>query len=157
MSNSFAIPRTVARQGPLSMAGSQARIREWVAISFSRRSSQPRDQSNSSLLHLLHWRVDSLPLNHQGSDNSIYLHLKRMYVYMLVGPQKLLEVCLWRDLAFEGGELRGEKQRLVFHFIPYACITFLTKKHNLSFSFNRPKAIGKVLIGRNEERAFQVD
>ena len=41
---------------------SQARILEWVSIS-SRGSSQPRDPS----LSLLHWQVDSLPLNHQGS------------------------------------------------------------------------------------------
>ena len=36
-----------------------ARILEWVAISFSRRSSRPRDLG---LLNLLHWQVDSLPL-----------------------------------------------------------------------------------------------
>ena len=47
---------------------------------------------------------------------------------MLIDPHKLLEVCLWSELAFEGEELRGEKQRLVFHFIPYACITFLTNR-----------------------------
>ena len=34
----------------------QGRILEWVAISYSRGSSQSRD------LHLLHWEVDSLPL-----------------------------------------------------------------------------------------------
>ena len=34
---------------------SQARVLEWVAISFSRGSSQPRDQT-----HLLHWQVGSL-------------------------------------------------------------------------------------------------
>ena len=39
----------------------QARILEWVAISFSRGSSQPRDQT-----HPLHWQVDSLPLCHLG-------------------------------------------------------------------------------------------
>ena len=35
----------------------QARILEWVAISFSRG------------LHLLHWQVDSLPLSHLGSPS----------------------------------------------------------------------------------------
>ena len=34
---------TVARQAPLSMGILQARILEWVGISFSRGSSQPRD------------------------------------------------------------------------------------------------------------------
>ena len=36
----------------------QARILEWVVISFSRGSN----------LHLLHWQVASLPLSHQGSS-----------------------------------------------------------------------------------------
>ena len=42
----------------------QARILEWVAISYARGSSQPRDQR---LLCLLCWQVDSLPLHHLGS------------------------------------------------------------------------------------------
>ena len=36
---------TVVRQAPLSMGILQARILEWVAISFSRRSSCPGDQT----------------------------------------------------------------------------------------------------------------
>ena len=36
-------PWTVALQAPLSMGIPQARILEWVAISFSRGSSQPRN------------------------------------------------------------------------------------------------------------------
>ena len=45
----------------------QARILEWLAISYSRGSSWPRDwmQDARCLLHLLHWQVDSLPLSHQ--------------------------------------------------------------------------------------------
>ena len=39
----FAILWTVVFQAPLSMGISQARILEWVAISCSRGSSQPRD------------------------------------------------------------------------------------------------------------------
>ena len=38
---------------------SQARILEWVAVSYSK-------GSNLSLLHLLHWQADSLPLQHPG-------------------------------------------------------------------------------------------
>ena len=37
----------------------QARILEWVAISFSRGFFQPRDQT---VLCLLHWQAGSLPL-----------------------------------------------------------------------------------------------
>ena len=42
---------------------SQARIPEWVAISFSRGIFQ----TQKSKPHLLHWQAGSLPLNHQGS------------------------------------------------------------------------------------------
>ena len=46
----FATPWTVARQAPLSLGILQARILEWVAISFSMGSSQPRDQTCVSLI-----------------------------------------------------------------------------------------------------------
>ena len=45
MSDSFETPQTVAHQAPVSMGILQARILEWVAFSFSRGSSQPRDQT----------------------------------------------------------------------------------------------------------------
>ena len=38
----------------------QPRILEWVAISFSRGPSQPRDQTHVSCL--LHWQTGSLPI-----------------------------------------------------------------------------------------------
>ena len=44
----------------------QARIREWVAISFSRGSSKPRTESESAVSTAL--QAYSLPLNHQGSQ-----------------------------------------------------------------------------------------
>ena len=47
MSNSM-IPWTVAPQDPLSMGILQARILEWVAMPFSRESSQPRDATQVS-------------------------------------------------------------------------------------------------------------
>ena len=45
----------------------QARILEWVAISFSRGSSRPRVRTHC-LLHFLHYQADSLPLSHWGSS-----------------------------------------------------------------------------------------
>ena len=51
-------PWTVAHQAPLSMGFFQARILEWVVISFSRRSSQPRDRTHVSCIGsgiLYHW------------------------------------------------------------------------------------------------------
>ena len=41
---------TVARQALLSMEFSQARILEWVAISYSGGSSQPRDRAQISCI-----------------------------------------------------------------------------------------------------------
>ena len=47
---------------PGSPGISQARTLEWVAISFSRGSSQSRDWTHI----FLHWQADSLPLSPQG-------------------------------------------------------------------------------------------
>ena len=55
---------TVAHQAPLSMGILQARILEWVAISSSRGSSQPRIQ---------HWRQILYRLRHQGSPRSVLI------------------------------------------------------------------------------------
>ena len=41
----------------------QARILEWVTISFSKGSSN---------LHLLYWQADSLPLSHQEVHHTKY-------------------------------------------------------------------------------------
>ena len=55
--NLVAAPSTVARQAPLSIGILQARMLEWVAIPFSRGSSQPRDQGHISYIE----GSDSLP------------------------------------------------------------------------------------------------
>ena len=49
----------------------RARILEWVAISFSRRSSQPRDWTHISW-HLLHWPMGSLPVTPPGKLRKEY-------------------------------------------------------------------------------------
>ena len=46
----FVTPLTAARQVALSMGILQARILEWVAMPSSRGSSQPRDQTQVSLI-----------------------------------------------------------------------------------------------------------
>ena len=46
----FGTPWTVAPQAPLSMGILQARILEWVAIPFSRGTSQPRDRTQVSCI-----------------------------------------------------------------------------------------------------------
>ena len=49
----LATPWTVAHQAPLFLGILQARILEWVAISFSRGSSQPRDCVAGRILYCL--------------------------------------------------------------------------------------------------------
>ena len=63
-------PRAVTCQAPLSMELFQARILERVAISFSRESSQFRNQTHVSgdLPHFLHWQSGSLPAEPWGID-----------------------------------------------------------------------------------------
>ena len=61
----------------------QARILEWVAISFSRRS--PLSQRLN--LHLLHWQEDSLLLSHQRSPL-----LSTMYIITCLYFQPLLNI-----------------------------------------------------------------
>ena len=46
----FATPWTVAYQAPLSMGFFQAIVLEWIAISFSRGSSWPRDRTQVSCI-----------------------------------------------------------------------------------------------------------
>ena len=46
----FVTPWTLAHQVPLSMGILQARTLEWIPMSFSRGSSQPRDQIQVSLI-----------------------------------------------------------------------------------------------------------
>ena len=50
---------------------SPATMLEWISISSSRGSSHSRD--GPSLLHLLHWQVDSLPLSHLESSIRVWL------------------------------------------------------------------------------------
>ena len=57
----------------------QARILEWVAISFSRGSSQPRDQTRVSCLHLLHWQAGSSPLEPSGKPRWVLITVVSEY------------------------------------------------------------------------------
>ena len=70
----------------------QARILKWVAIRFSRGSSQPRDWTH--VLPLPQWQVDSWSLHHLGSP-----HLPEAYIqnhlFILWGPPALLSVGLF--------------------------------------------------------------
>ena len=62
----FATPMDCSPSGSSVHGISQARILEWVAISFSRGFFRPRDETCVSCL--LHWQVGSLPLSYKGSS-----------------------------------------------------------------------------------------
>ena len=58
-------PWTVACQAPLSVGPPGKNT--GVGCHFLLQGSFPTQESNSHLLHLLHWHTDSLPLAHPGS------------------------------------------------------------------------------------------
>ena len=77
---------------------SQAGILEWVAMSFSRASSQPRDLICEQVLCPVHWQGDSWPLSHQGrslpvlSSHTCTFHLSG-FAFSSCGEQGLLSSC----------------------------------------------------------------
>ena len=69
----FCNPRDCSPPGSSVHGILQARILEWVTISYSRGASQSRD------LLLCHWQADSLPLRHLGSPLFIYTATKMRF------------------------------------------------------------------------------
>ena len=83
----FGAPWTVAYQAPLSM-GLQARILEWVTVSFSRGSSQPRDRTwisrtGGRCLNL--WATREAPEHNRPSKNTYWMdeRIRVFYKYVL--------------------------------------------------------------------------
>ena len=66
------IPRDCSPPGSSVLRLLQARILEWVAMSSSRGSSEPRE-SDPCLWHLLYWQVNSLPLAPPGKPSNLIL------------------------------------------------------------------------------------
>ena len=68
----FATPWAVAYQAPPSMGFFWARVLEWAAISFSRRSSQPRDGTQVSCIvgrHFTVWATREVTVSSYGGPN----------------------------------------------------------------------------------------
>ena len=70
VSNSFAIPWTVAHQAPLSMGFS--RQEHWSVLPFPSPGDLPDPGIEHSDPCLLHWQEDSLWLSYQGSSKKVY-------------------------------------------------------------------------------------
>ena len=69
----FAIPWTVAGQGPLSMGLPRHKITQ-VGCHFLLQGILPSQGLNWHLLCLLHWQADSFALYHLGRCLHVYLH-----------------------------------------------------------------------------------
>ena len=82
-------PWTVVCHAPLFMGFFQARILEWVAISFSRAYSQPREWTRVFYIPggLLHCRWNLYQLSHQGSLCAFY--------WLIIIHSNLLWFFLW--------------------------------------------------------------
>ena len=76
----------------------QARILQQVAMSSSKESSQPRDQT--CVPYLLYWQAGSLPLNHLGSPSSTILQDK---IKTLKKNHKLSKTRKFLFFFFTGG------------------------------------------------------
>ena len=81
-------PMGYSAPGSSFLGISQVKILEWVAISFSRGSSQ----FGESNLHLLHLEANSLPLSHQGSPVSA--HYKLTFVRVFWNCSRVVEIIL---------------------------------------------------------------
>ena len=72
----------------------QAVILEWIVISSSMGSFQPRDKT-PFLLHLLHWQVNSWALSHLGSPLFYYMPIVALQDrYNAAAAAKSLQSCL---------------------------------------------------------------
>ena len=70
----FVTPRTVARQAPLSMEFSRQEY--WKGLPFPTPGDHPEPGVKPSLLLLLYWQADSLPLHHWGSSRGFQTGIK---------------------------------------------------------------------------------
>ena len=137
----FATPWTVARQGASVHGIFQARILEWVAISSSRRSSQPRDWTSVSCL-LLHWQADSSPLCYLGSPTivSIYqdfstilsVDIQDLHCYNNPGAHvyhfsKIEIIDSWDKYIFD---LSTQRQNKWLYFSHQLCMRILSILHS---------------------------
>ena len=66
----FVTPGTAAHQAPLSMGILQARILEWVAMSSSRESSQPKNQTHVSHIFCIAGRF----FTHEATWEALYMY-----------------------------------------------------------------------------------
>ena len=106
-SDSFATPWTVAHQAPLFMRILPARILEWVAISISRGSSQPRDWTRVSSIAGRFFTIWATRQAHVLSERHIFVHNFQKTQGAGSSSSTLGSPChwfcfFWRDLGIPG-------------------------------------------------------
>ena len=116
---------------------SQARILEWVAVSFSRGSSLSRDWTYI----LLHWQADSLPMSHVGSYWE-YFKLQKLWVHLFsVSGWFLLTVhgpCTDYQPGIDLSMEKWGKFFIEFLFLAFSLIFILYKyKGSLAFPWTQ--------------------
>ena len=93
---------------------SQARILEWVAISFSRDLPHP----GLKLMSLL-WQVDSLPLNHQLSP-FLPMCVCVCVCVCVLAAQVCLTLCGTIDCSPPGSSVHGILQARILEWVAYS-------------------------------------
>ena len=148
MPNCCATPWTIAHQGPPSVHGiSQARILEWVAISFSRGSSQPKDWTHVSCIGrqiLYHWATKEAMgswkfiKEYRDEDKWYKWRSSQMTLELwLGGGNKNQEVC--PELITRTNELGGKWFQLVkVRFLLQKTDGKNSRKHIRYLIFNLP-------------------
>ena len=106
----FATPWTIAHQAPLVHGIFQARILKWVAISFSRGSSWPRDRTHVScvsctdkqvLFLFVFWQAGYLPLHHLGSS-------RWATISKIIFTLEILNICSYYSLMETASHVRED-------------------------------------------------
>ena len=107
----FVIPWTVAYQASLSMGFLQARILEWVTISFSRGSSRPRDQTWVSCIGGRRFNLWAI----REAQFQVYIKVNQLYICMKV--KSSLTLCNPMDCSPPGSSVHGIFQTRVLEWV----------------------------------------
>ena len=107
----FVIPWTVAYQASLSMGFLQARILEWVTISFSRGSSRPRDQTWVSCIGGRRFNLWAI----REAQFQVYSKVNQLYICMKV--KSSLTLCNPMDCSPPGSSVHGIFQTRVLEWV----------------------------------------
>ena len=131
-------PWTVARQSPSVRGISQARILEWVATSFSRVSSQPKDWTQVSWISrwlLYHWATWEATFgDHFSFSVSTFLscHLCLSWYFIFHKREHLVSTFCDSEILTQNIRTSDSKANVKIHFSPSKLP--LSKERTISFT-----------------------